>query len=73
VFFFAIAEVIKISRTHFLRASIGHHGRIHFAIRQSKPVDVGAVSRLWIATGEQSGLLTRIATVNASLCERMKS
>jgi hypothetical protein len=35
VFFFAIAEVIKVSRTHFLRASIGHHGRIicHPAIK----------------------------------------
>ena len=35
VFFFAIAEVIKVSRTHFLRASIGHHARIicHPAIK----------------------------------------
>jgi hypothetical protein len=34
----------------------------------------GAASQAWILAGERSSLLTRIAaTVNASLCERMKS
>jgi hypothetical protein len=33
-----------------------------------------ALSRLWIATGEQSGLLTRIAAMESvTLCVRMKS
>jgi hypothetical protein len=40
----------------------------------SKAVGVGAVSQSLIPTGEQSGLLTLIATTESvSLCERMKS
>jgi hypothetical protein len=38
------------------------------------PVGVGGASPLWIATGEQSGLLTRIAaTESVSLCTPIKS
>jgi hypothetical protein len=38
----------------------------------SKPVGVGAVYQPWIPTDERSLLLTRIATVNASLCAPMR-
>jgi len=31
----------------------------------AKPVGVGVVSQLWIAKAEQSGLLTRIATIES--------
>src|SRR5438034_8449705 len=37
------------------------------------PKKLGHESRHWILTVEQSSLLTRIATVNASLCVRMRS
>jgi hypothetical protein len=40
----------------------------------AKPDGVGAASRSWIAKGEQSGLLTHIATTGGgSLSTRMKS
>jgi hypothetical protein len=40
----------------------------------AKPVGVGAACQRLIPTGEQSSLLTRIATMeNALLCVRMKS
>jgi hypothetical protein len=38
-----------------------------------KPDRVGAACQPWILTGEQSGLLTRIATESVLLCARMKS
>jgi hypothetical protein len=39
----------------------------------AKPVGVGAAFEPWIARGERSGLLTRIATTESvSLCTRMK-
>jgi len=40
----------------------------------ARPVGVGAASQRWILAGEQSSLLTRIATTeNISLFARMKS
>jgi hypothetical protein len=44
------------------------------ASKLSKPVGVGAACQQLIPTGEQSGLLTRIATTESdTLCARMKS
>jgi hypothetical protein len=43
------------------------------ALISARPDGVEAVSQLWIAKAEQSGLLTRIATMESvSLCVRMK-
>jgi hypothetical protein len=44
-------------------------------LRQNNLGEAGwswAASQLWIPTGEQSSLLTRIATANTSWCVRMK-
>ena len=49
------------------------HGLEIIADNLRRPVGVGAASQRLIPTGEQSGLLTHIATTESvSLCMRMK-